>query len=186
MALASLSSAISGLQTNNEWMTVIANNIANVNSIAYKEQRMTFADQIYQTLGAASGANAGENLGGINPEELGLGDVVGSVDMIMSQGAIQTTGNALDVAITGQGFFEVKSGSNVNFTRAGNFGQDDVGNIVTSSGAILQGWQGAVVRQMGDVDPGLNPQLELDAETYKINTAQAPSNLSIQPGLTLE
>ncbi len=177
--MSSLFSAISGLQTHNDWMTVIANNIANVDTTAYKSQRITFRDQIYQSLGSASGANELENLGGVNPEELGLGDVVGSIDTLMTQGALQTTGNSLDVAITGSGFFTVKSGNTVAYTRAGNFGQDDLGNVVTSSGAILQGWEGTFTRttSAGPQQTGSpNPLAQVISDTYEVNSTD-PSKI---------
>jgi len=192
MALSSLSSAIAGLQTNSQWLTTIANNIANVNTIAYKAQRMTFKDQIYQSLGSASGADELENIGGIDPEELGLGDVIGSIQTIMTQGTLQTTGNALDVAITGNGFFQVQQGNNTLYTRAGNFGQDDNGNVVTSSGAILQGWMGefkdtatANAAASAEQTGSDNPLVQVISDQYEINNTTSTGNITIPSNLEM-
>jgi flagellar hook protein FlgE len=109
--MGSLFSSISGLRNHTTWMNTIGNNISNVNTVGYKAQRVTFKEQVTQMMGAASGANNAANIGGRNPQQMGLGSTLGSIDTIMTQGAIQTTGNPLDVALTGDGFFTVKVGS---------------------------------------------------------------------------
>ncbi|HNZ29513.1 MAG TPA: flagellar hook-basal body complex protein, partial [Candidatus Goldiibacteriota bacterium] len=137
--MGSLFSSISGLKNHTTWMNVIGNNISNVNTVGFKMGRVTFQEAISQSLGSASGSNNSQNIGGINPTQQGLGSTLGSIDTIMTQGAIQTTGNATDVAIDGAGFFIVESGDATYYTRAGNFNFDNDGNLVTSNGALVQG-----------------------------------------------
>src|SRR5215211_7792828 len=95
--------AISGLKNHQVMLDVTANDIANVNTIGYKSARTTFKDSLTQLQRGASGAT-GAN-GGTNAAQVGLG--VGSIDNLMTGGALQTTGNSLDVAIQGEGFFRV-------------------------------------------------------------------------------
>ncbi|HDQ26703.1 MAG TPA: flagellar hook-basal body complex protein, partial [bacterium] len=167
--MGSLFSSISGLRIHSTWMNTIGNNISNVNTVGYKSQRVTFKEQVTQMMGAASAANISANIGGKNPQQMGLGATMGSIDTIMTQGAIQTTGNPLDVAITGEGFFAVKSGNQSFFTRAGNFYQDNYGNLTTSGGQILQGWMGGLERNIFGV-LGDNPENQIREATYTINT----------------
>src|SRR3954466_10967813 len=97
--------AISGLRTHQTMLDVTANDIANVNTIGYKSSRATFKDSLTQMQSGASGA-LGTNAGS-NAAQIGLGVQLGSIDNLMSNGALQSTGNALDVAIQGDGFFRV-------------------------------------------------------------------------------
>ena len=170
--MGSLFSSISGLRMHSTWMNVIGNNISNVNTVGYKYQRITFKEQIAQSMGSASGADMSANIGGKNPMQMGLGGTLGSIDTIMTQGAITTTGNALDIAIQGEGFFTVKQGATTYYTRAGNFLQDNKGNVVNSSGMILQGWMGMLERTISDI-PGVNenPETQIRAATYTIDTS---------------
>ena len=182
--MGSLFSSISGLRNHTTWMNTIGNNISNVNTVGYKMQRVTFAEQITQMMGSASGANGGANLGGINPQQMGLGSVLGSIDTIMTQGAIQTTGNPLDVAITGEGFFAVAEGTSTYYTRAGNFYQDNQGNVVSAGGQILQGWMGSVERTI-DV-ASTNPINQINGATYSIDVNAPSGNLTIASDFTMQ
>ncbi len=170
--MGSLFSSISGLRMHSTWMNVIGNNISNVNTVGYKYQRITFKEQITQSMGAASGADMAANIGGKNPMQMGLGGALGSIDTIMTQGAITTTGNSLDIAIQGEGFFTVKQGATTYYSRAGNFLQDNKGNVVNSSGMILQGWMGMLERTISDI-PGVieNPETQIREATYTIDTS---------------
>ncbi|MBR6307628.1 MAG: flagellar hook-basal body complex protein [Lachnospiraceae bacterium] len=136
----SMYSGVSGLKTHQIKMDVIGNNIANVNTVAYKSNSITFSELMYQTTQKASGAN--ENTGGTNARQIGLGVRSGAIGTaISSQGATQTTGNPFDICITGKSFFIVNDGSTNYFTRSGAFNVDAVGNLVMSSnGYLVQGW----------------------------------------------
>ena len=105
--MSALGASISGLQSSQKWLDVISNNISNSNTVAFKSGQLNFADLVSSTVTNPSGPDSTANLGGINPSQLGLGVTVGSIQTIMSEGAIQTTGVATDVAINGSGFMTV-------------------------------------------------------------------------------
>ena len=137
----SLFSAVSGLKAHQTKMDVIGNNIANVNTVAYKSQSVTFSDVYYQTTQTATGPNQTTGKGGTNAKQIGLGSSVGAISTsISSQGASERTDNALDLMISGDSFFIVNSAGNTYFTRAGDFTQDTNGALVTQSGANVMGW----------------------------------------------
>lgn len=137
----SLFSGVSGLKTHQTRMDVIGNNIANVNTTAYKAQNMVFSDLLYQQTQAASGAN--ENRGGMNARQIGLGAKTAAINTaITRQGSAQSTNNPWDVMISGEAFFIVSSGSQNFFTRDGSFTIDGSGNLVmASTGYKVMGWQ---------------------------------------------
>ncbi len=140
----SLYSGVSGLKTHQTKMDVIGNNIANVNTVAFKSSAVTFADIMYQTTSGASGAT--ENTGGVNPKQIGLGVQSGSTKVtVTSTGSAQSTGDALDIKLTDSNstnFFIVNNGSSNLFTRSGSFYLDGNGNLaMTSTGYLVQGWQ---------------------------------------------
>src|SRR5436190_21513966 len=119
--MGSLYTAISGLQASSRWLDVISNNVSNANTVGFKYSRVNFQDLVSQGLISASGPSTASNLGGINPSQLGVGVTVASVQNILTQGTLQTTGNPTDVAISGTGYFTVQQGSNTVYTRAGHF-----------------------------------------------------------------
>lgn len=138
----SLYSGVAGLKTHQTRMDVIGNNIANVNTTAYKSQSMTFSDLMYQTTQAASGANPTTGVGGINARQIGLGAKTSAIKTaITSQGASQTTNDPFDMMITGENFFVVSNGQQNFFTRDGSFYVDGAGNLcMTSTGYNVMGW----------------------------------------------
>lgn len=138
-----LYAGVSGLKTHQTKMDVIGNNIANVNTTAYKSQSITFSELMYQTTQKASGANATTGTAGRNPNQIGLGVKTGAISStIDTSGATQTTGNPYDLKITGSSFFIVSDGSENFFTRDGSFYVDAVGNLAMSAnGYNVMGWQ---------------------------------------------
>ena len=138
----SLYSGVAGLKTHQTKMDVIGNNIANVNTTAYKSSSMTFSELMSQTTQKASGANATTGVGGTNAKQIGLGVKSGAINTaITTQGSAQSTGNPFDIMITGDNFFVVSNGSENFFTRDGSFYVDGAGNLaMTSTGYNVMGW----------------------------------------------
>lgn len=134
--------AISGLRNHQTMLDVTANDIANVNTVGYKSARATFADALSQT---QRGAASPGTTGGTNPAQVGLGVRLGSIDNLMSGGTMQSTGNGLDVAIQGEGYFRVglstppAAPTTFGYTRAGNFSTNEDGRLVTSEGYYVTG-----------------------------------------------
>ena len=135
----SLYSGVSGLKNHQTRMDVIGNNVSNVNTHGFKMERVTFMDMISQEMAGASEPR--DNIGGINPQQVGLGMMVASIDKIMTQGSLQTTGKNTDVAVSGDGFFIIKDGDKEFYTRAGQFSLDRDGFYVhPGTGLRVQGW----------------------------------------------
>lgn len=138
----SLYSGVAGLKTHQVKMDVIGNNIANVNTTAYKSSSITFSELMSQTTQKASGPNAITGTGGTNAKQIGLGVKAGAINTnISGQGSSQSTGNPFDIMITGNNFFVVNNGSENFFTRDGSFYVDGGGNLaMTSTGYNVMGW----------------------------------------------
>ncbi len=170
----SMYSGVAGLKTHQTKMDVIGNNIANVNTVAYKSQSVTFSELMYQTTQAASGANAVTGTAGINARQIGLGVKTGAINTaISSQGASQTTNNPFDIRITGSSFFIVNNGQDNLFTRDGSFYVDGVGNLaMTSNGYNVMGWQ---------VDPETN---DIKMDTVSALRIMSPENMTYPPEAT--
>ena len=170
----SMYSGVAGLKTHQTKMDVIGNNIANVNTVAYKSQSVTFSELMYQTTQAASGANTSTGTAGINARQIGLGVKTGAINTaITSQGASQTTNNPFDIRITGDSFFIVSNGTDNLFTRDGSFYVDGVGNLaMTSNGYNVMGWQ---------VDPSTN---DIKRDTVSALRIMSPENMTYPPEAT--
>ncbi len=138
----SMFSGVSGLRAHQQRMDVIGNNVANVNTVGFKSSRVTFQEVFNQTLSGASAPDSATSRGGTNPMQVGLGTSVGSIDTLMSTGSSERTDNATDLSISGDGFFIVRGSSadTYKFTRAGNFGLDKLGNLVSGGGYLVYGW----------------------------------------------
>jgi flagellar hook protein FlgE len=136
-------SGVSGLRAHQTKMDVIGNNVANVNTVGFKSGRVTFQEVFSQTLQGAGAPDATTGRGGTNPMQIGLGVGVGSVDTLMTGGSTERTDNPTDLSISGEGFFIVKGtkADTFKFTRAGNFGIDKLGNLVSGAGMNVYGWQ---------------------------------------------
>lgn len=135
----SLFSGVSGLKNHQTRMDVIGNNISNVNTAGFKGSRVVFQDMLSQTMQSASSPQG--NRGGTNPQQVGLGVGIGSIDTIYSDGNVQATGKNTDLCISGNGFFIVSDGANKIYSRAGAFEFDEEGNyVIPGSGLKVQGW----------------------------------------------
>lgn len=178
----SMFSGVSGLRAHQTRMDVIGNNVANVNTVAFKSGRVTFSEIFSQTLRGAGAPDAASGRGGTNPMQVGLGLGVNAIDTIMTRGSLQRTDNPTDVSIEGEGFFVVKGGSGdtTKFTRAGNFGIDKLGNLVTGSGLNVYGWQQLETNKTDsfDTEQQIEP-INLYSDSYRnkrIISAQATKN----------
>lgn len=164
----SLFAGVSGLRAHQTMTDVVANNIANVNTVGFKGSRVQFADTLSQLLQGSSGS--GEATAGINPQQVGLGVNVSSTNRTFTQGSSQLTGRSTDVAITGDGFFAVDLGTQKLYTRAGSFSFDDNGLLTDPTGGVVQGWNAT---QDGSIN--INSPVE---------DLQVPVNSTLPPQIT--
>lgn len=175
----SLSTGASSLKAHQQRFDVISNNLANANTIGFKSARVSFADQFSQVTkyGAAPDSNGGRGMGGINPMQIGLGVKIGSIQNNMGQGAIETTGRSLDMALNGDGFFVYQFNGKDMYSRAGAINRDSKGMLVdANSGANLKGY---------NVSIGANGRMTKDSNNINILN-RTVENLSIPPDLTSE
>lgn len=175
MSLA-LFTAVSGLGNFQTMLDVVSNNISNVNTTGYKSTRTNFQEMLSQTHLPASKPTDGR--GGKNPIQSGLGSSVAAIDRVFTQGALEQTGNATDLAITGGGFFVAQQGQNHVYTRNGHFSVDTEGNLVDKSGFYVQGWP--AVNGVVDTDTGLD-RIELPLGEQMI--ANASENVEMAGNL---
>ncbi|HAG68594.1 MAG TPA: flagellar hook protein [Lachnospiraceae bacterium] len=172
----SLFSGVAGLRTHQTRMDVIGNNIANVNTVGFKANNVTFQELIYQTTSNASGANNDTGRGGVNAKQIGLGVSTGAINTnITTPGSSQTTNNPFDLQISGDSFFIVSGGGENFFTRAGAFYVDGAGNLaMTSNGYNVMGWQ---------ADPETQ---EIRKDTVSPLRVMSPENSNADPEATKE
>jgi flagellar hook protein FlgE len=141
--------AIGALNLHQSYLDVVANNLANANTIGYKTNRVIFQDQFSQLLNPGSSPTA--TSGGTNPAQIGLGVQLGSISPIFSQGMMQSTGRNLDLAIQGDGFLIYSAGGALRYSREGSLTRDANGALVNSStGQLVQGW---MANASGVIDP---------------------------------
>ena len=129
--MGSFSTSLSGVEAASQNLAVIANDLANLNTTAFKNQEANFQDFFYQMLGS-DGAG--------NPTQIGAGSVIASVISAFSQGTIDSTGVPTNMAIQGDGFFIEQNGTSTLYTRAGNFTQNASGYLMTSDGGYVLGY----------------------------------------------
>ncbi len=155
MSAGSFSASLSGLNANQLKLSVIGNNLANINTVGFKASNAQFADLISQSIGGPSS----------NPMQIGLGVTLGQISPNFIQGGVESTGIATHAAIQGSGFFMVGDAAHRVYTRAGNFGFDQSGTLVTADGQPVQGYTA--------VDP----------VTGNIIATGQPGNIVVPPGV---
>lgn len=165
----SFSIALSGLQADSTALSTIGNNLANLNTTAFKKQNVNFADMFYQTVGT-SGSSA--------PMQVGIGTRVSSISSDFSQGNLNSTGSATDMAINGNGFFVVQQNGTNELTRTGNFQLSPTGNLITSDGYSVMGYP--VVNGVIDTNAALIP---MNVPTAKTQLAHATTGFSFTTSL---
>lgn len=150
----SLFAAVSGLRNHQVSMSVIGNNIANINTIGFKSGRALFQQMLSDTIQGASRPNDGS--AGTNPMQVGLGMSVAAIGNNFGQGQLEHTGNEMDMAVQGDGFFVMRNGGRQFYGRAGAFGFDGDGRLTAGQGLLVQGWladdQGVIRSGFGLVD----------------------------------
>jgi flagellar hook protein FlgE len=158
MGLTSLYSGLSGLNAHALQLSLIGNNLSNINTPGFKNSTMAFQDLLSQTMAGGSSS------GNINYLQIGLGVQVAATNQNFSQGSLQSTGVSTNVAIQGEGFFVVRGDRGINYTRAGDFHVDARGNLVTADGGFVQGFT------------------QTDPLTNRIIPSGALSDINIPPG----
>ncbi|MBN1524458.1 MAG: flagellar hook protein FlgE [Spirochaetales bacterium] len=179
----SLYSGVSGMINHQIRMDVVGNNVSNVNTIGFKKGRVNFQDLVSQMISGAAKPN--EEVGGVNPKQVGLGMLVATIDTIHTQGSLQVTAKKTDCAVNGDGFFILKAGDNTLYTRAGAFEIDKDGTLVNpANGMRVQGWSPETINgetrinksnQIGDLQiPIYGKEIPKATEfvTYKCNLDQ--------------
>ncbi len=187
MVTRSLFTGVSGLQTHMQKMDVLSNNLSNINTPGFKKSNVTFQSFLSQSISA--GSTPGNNKGGTNPQQVGLGVQMGSINLDMSQGQLQRTGINTDLAIQGEGFFQLQesgSGDKTLFCRAGSFQFDSSGKLVDpSTGNIVKGY-------VADKITGTTSQIVQTESPIKVTdamksiTASATENMTITGNLNAD
>lgn len=168
----SMSTAVSGLRNQQVMMDVIANNISNSGTMGFKRGRITFKESFAQLLQGAS-RPPGET-GGINPLQVGNGAAVGSIDTVLAQGNIQSTGNQTDLALRGDGFFVVSNGQRDFYTRSGSFQWDAQGRLVIPTNGMKV--QGRIADSTGKISDG-SPIKDITIPFGTVDTAKATTSV---------
>ena len=181
--LRSMFSAISGLRGHQEMMDVIANNIANVNTVGFKSGRVNFQDILSQTVHGATAPSGG--LGSINPAQIGLGMTVAGIDVLQTQGNLQSTGKTTDMAIQGDGFFVESDGSSTVYTRDGAFDIALDGSLANpGSGLKVQGWQADANGKIDITQPITNLVIPIGQRTTALATSHVTLSGNLDAGAT--
>ena len=178
--LRSLFSGITGLRQHQTLMDVVSNNISNVNTTGYKSSSVVFEDTLSQMVRPPSSPNTA--LGGLNPEQVGLGVQLGGISTNFAQGSAQNTGKPTDLMIQGDGFFVLRNGTTQEFSRAGAFTFDSTGTLVNPNGMRVQGWTGV----NGVINSNATPaDIVIPAGTLApptaTTTAKLSGNIAIDP-----
>ncbi|MCM2249351.1 MAG: flagellar hook protein FlgE [Geothrix sp.] len=168
-------SSLSGLSTNANALNVIGNNLSNINTVGFKGSSTTFRDIFSTSLTGTTTQGNG------NPIQFGLGVQVNSVSQDFSQSSFQSTGNALDMAIQGNGFFTLQTSDGRQvFSRAGNFSRNNAGFLVASDGSNVIGWNRDATTGVVNTSAALAP-IRIDAST----TASAFATQNVRMGINL-
>ncbi|HXX89751.1 MAG TPA: flagellar hook protein FlgE [Acidimicrobiales bacterium] len=169
----SLLAAVSGIESNQTYLDVIGNNIANANTVGYKSEDAVFTDLLAEQVAGATAPSAGG--AGVNPIAVGSGVRIGAVTNEQSQGSLEQTNQPTDVAIQGSGFLVAEQGGQLYYTRAGHLTIDANGDLATPTGGLIQGWQ---ANAQGVINPNA-PTTGLSIPTGKIMNAQATTEITV-------
>ena len=183
--LQAMYNGVSAISATQEDMNIIGNDIANVNTTAYKNENVTFADQLSQTLQGASSANG--TIGGTNPIQTGTGVKVASISETTSQGSLLSTSSPTDLAIQGNGYFMLaNTSSGTSYTRDGHFAVDNSGNLVdASTGEYVLGWQ-ANAQGAIDTSSGVTSSSKIQVAVGKTTAVSPTANISFTGNLSAD
>jgi flagellar hook protein FlgE len=173
----SIFTGVSGLRAQQKAVDVIANNIANINTVGYKSGRASFQEALVQTLGSASES-------GKNPMQVGLGVSIASIDSLMSQGNLKPTERPTDIAIDGDGFFVLSDGQSICYTRDGTFQLDAQNRLVSAAtGKAVCGWTADPSTGEIDTSTAINMNSTLSMQLGALSIARETSNVRYQANL---
>src|SRR2546425_3353004 len=174
----SMFAAVTSLRNHQTFMDTVANNIANVNTTGFKSGRIDFQDVLNQNLRGAVAPSAMK--GGMNAAQVGLGVAIGGIDNFMTQGDLQPTGKVTDIAIQGDGFFQLSDGQQILYTRDGSFDVGSDGRLVSpSTGLLVQGWK---ADDTGAIDTG-QPVGDLNIPFNRMSPPTPSTSVSIAGNL---
>ncbi len=180
--LQAMLAGVASIKAQQTRMNVIGNNLANVNTTAYKGSRVTFQDMVAQTIKGASGPTSTN--GGTNPVQFGLGVLVGGTDTNVEQGSLNATNRPTDMAIQGNGFFMVANGPEVSFTRDGAFDLDASGNLVhQATGDKVLGWKADALGQIDTTAP-IDSNSGIQVPIGSLNAVQQTSRVTMVGNLS--
>lgn len=183
----SMYTAVSALKAQQTKLDVVGNNLANVNTVGYKGQTVSFSDLLSQTISSATAANGAANKGGTNAQQVGLGVGLAAVTTNMETGSTQATGVTTDLSIGGSGFFivEGETSGTYLYTRAGNFGVDASGNL-NVNGYKVCGWEDYTTNADGTINydtqqavSGLNLFTGEDGSNKKVIAPQQTTEVAL-------
>jgi flagellar hook protein FlgE len=175
--IGSLTSGVSGLQSFSKDLEVIGNNIANVNTTAFKSGSLSFAESFSNTLRASQPGTGGTS-SNVQASQIGSGVTIAGVNVNYNQGALSSTGQATDLGISGEGFFLVNDGNGTTYaTRDGTFRWDNSGTLVNASGMKVQGLAGSVSWSGTTPTAGT---LGTKSSDIKMLTTGLPAGVSLQ------
>jgi flagellar hook protein FlgE len=171
-------SGISGMKAFKASLDVIGNNVANVNTVAYKSQKTSFKEMFSQTLRSASAPS--DTAGGTNPSQVGLGVTVGSIDTDGTQGSLTATGQANDLAVEGNGYFAVSNGTRTYFTRDGSFERDAENRLVSSgTGLTVLGWTADATTGVLDTTAPITASSVIEIPVGTLSVARQTENVTL-------
>jgi len=174
----SMFAAVTALRNHQTFMDTVANNIANVNTTGFKAGRIDFEDVLNQTLRGAVAPTATH--GGVNAAQVGLGVAIAGIDNFQTQGDLQPTGKVTDLAIQGDGFFNLSDGNQILYTRDGSFDVGSDGKLVSpSTGLKVEGW---TADNTGAIDTG-QPIGDITIPFNQMSPPTQSTNISIAGNL---
>ncbi len=166
----SMFTAINSMYLNQQYLDVVADNLSNVNTAGYKSSFVRFKDQFAQNISVGSAPST--ELGGTNPMQIGLGTNLGTIGKSFTQGALTSTGNDLDMAISGDGFFVYNNGVTDLYSRDGSLAIDAQGFLVhSSSGDRIQGWMADALGTINTGSPLEAIQMPIDSTVARSTTS---------------